>query len=147
MQQKKYLHHALKVMLLSSERLTVSKVRNWVKAKRFCEEMSFTETASDIGVSPLSLKLYLRLVAHKGFPRWRRDLRIAEAAKLLSDPRESEPVYVICGLVGIPDVRSFRRQFASVTGMTPGEYRQMSLRQSRLSSQRSGQASEGMRKP
>ncbi len=76
--------------------------------------------ALDICHEQLSAYFILRFGQH--FLRWRKEVRIEEAAKLLLSDRDI-PTAIIGEAVGISDKSNFRKQFKQVKGCTPSEWR------------------------
>jgi len=51
-------------------------------------------------------------------------LRIKEAVRLISDPRNTAPLKAVCLEVGFNSMTTFYNQFQAIMGMTPATYRQ-----------------------
>ena len=78
--------------------------------------------AADIGVEPDRLAEYLRRKTGKTVLGWRKGLRIEEAKRLLLD-RPDLSIAAVAELVGIGDKSNFKRQFAEMVRMSPGDWR------------------------
>jgi AraC-like DNA-binding protein len=100
----------------------IRKVEEWILQKRWLEDKSMAETAREIGISKELLSLYFRCIVKKSFLHWRKEMRIAEAKKLLLEER-STPLLIVAESVGIGDKSNFRKQFKEVAGCTPTEWR------------------------
>lgn len=102
-------------------------LEKWVKDRGYADPRSdMGAVAEQIGVSPLQLSYYFRVIVGKTFLAWRKEIRIREAQMLLVQYPEKS-VASIGEAVGITDKSNFRRQFVEVTGMTPIAYRKMLL--------------------
>lgn len=104
-------------------RRTRRAVRKWAIEKKYCEpDCSAYKAAEQMGMSVLQLNWYCRVHLGKTYNRFRMELRIREAVRLvLKFP--GKPFSLIGEAVGIPDKSNFRRDFRKVTGMTPDRYR------------------------
>lgn len=97
-------------------------IRGWIEEKRWLEDASMQEVADRIGISRNSLSNYFILNTGKPFLRWRKEMRIEEAKKLLLKEKDL-PTGIIGEAVGINDKSNFKRQFREVTGYTPAQWR------------------------
>ena len=98
-------------------------VRAWVLDKGYTRPLATAEDmAADIGIPLDLLCQYIHIVTGKQVLSWRKELRIFEAQRLMTDYPDL-PFTSIGQMVGIEDKSNFRRQFAEVTGMMPREWR------------------------
>lgn len=98
-------------------------LEKWVGERKYTNpDCTLEDVAEDIGVSPLQLAYYFRIVLGQSFQTWRKYLRIRDAQVLIAQNPEKS-IASIGYSVGITDKSNFRRQFLEVTGMTPMEYR------------------------
>lgn len=101
---------------------TLVKMNRWTREKRWVENQNMDEIAAELGIRKEQLSLYFRKHFGTSFIKWRRDLRIREAQRLLLEDKKI-PTAVIGESVGIYDKSYFRRQFKEVTGLTPAAWR------------------------
>lgn len=101
---------------------TVIKLVKWTREKRWVEDKNMDEVARELGVRKEQLSLYFCRHVGQSFIKWRRDLRIHEAQRLLLEDK-TIPTAIIGEAVGIGDKSNFRRQFKEVTGLTPAAWR------------------------
>ena len=96
----------------------------WVENEGYCSsEDGLEEVALGIGISKEQLAYYFRTRVGVPFTRWRVELRIRKAKRLLvSCPRMS--VKAVGEAVGMPDKSNFRKIFRLQTGFTPSEWRE-----------------------
>ena len=94
----------------------------WVADRAYCHpDQSMEAVAEELGISMEQLSYYCRSVLGVHFLTWRKQLRIAEAQRLLrADPALS--LQVVGERVGITDRTNFRRQFYEVCGCLPAEW-------------------------
>lgn len=96
----------------------------WLTEKGWCENLSLDETSEKLGLSKQKIALYTYCLYRMSFLRWRRELRIEEAKRLLLEDIKV-PTALIGEYVGISDKSNFRRQFKEATGYTPAEWRRL----------------------
>lgn len=110
-----------------ADALTQIKVEKWVAERKYTNpDSTLEDVAEDIGISPLQLSFYFRVVLGQTFQTWRKKLRIRDAQVLLAQYPEKS-IASIGESVGITDKSNFRRQFLEETGLTPMEYRKSLL--------------------
>lgn len=115
-----------KILQLADAR-TKAGLEKWVEARGYADPRAdMGDVAEQIGVSPLQLSYYFRMIVGKTFLAWRKEIRIREAQLLLIQYPDRS-VASVGEAVGITDKSNFRRQFVEVTGMTPIAYREMLL--------------------
>ena len=102
---------------------TAKKIDQWIKNKGWAEDLNQEEVARIMNLSSEQLGHYFRTRTGQSFLRWRRQLRIEEAQRLLLADRKM-PAALVGEAVGISDKSNFRRQFKELTGCTPAEWRQ-----------------------
>ena len=104
------------------------RLARWVSEGRYRERYcSMDMILEDLGLTRNELCSYCSRIFHKSFLSWRKELRMADARKMLLDHPEV-PVYEIASELGIDDRSNFRHQFKSVTGLTPSGWRQKFLK-------------------
>lgn len=97
----------------------------WIAKKGYCNpECSLRSLSDDFGVAEDHLICYFQENYKGGFRRFRTDLRIELAKKLLLSMPDA-PFSRIAVLVGILDKTNFRRQFKENVGMTPDMWRRL----------------------
>lgn len=97
----------------------------WIAKKGYCNpECSLRSLSNDFGVAEDHLICYFQENYKGGFRRFRTDLRIELAKKLLLSMPDA-PFSRIAVLVGILDKTNFRRQFKENVGMTPDMWRRL----------------------
>jgi len=88
----------------------------------FILDESVSDLAEKMGSTYQILSEYFRVVKHRRFTTWRKELRIKKAQKLLiQDPHLS--IATIREMVGINDKSNFRKQFKEISGLSPKEWR------------------------
>ena len=98
--------------------------QTWVNNKGYrLPHVTLQEAAQDIGTTSVKLHRYCINSLGMDFRAWRTSLRIEDAKKLMKeDPTLSSAQ--VARIVGIKDRSNFFRQFASVTGDTPEQWRE-----------------------
>ncbi|MBR5904996.1 MAG: AraC family transcriptional regulator [Bacteroidales bacterium] len=96
----------------------------WLADKGWAENLNLDEISEKLGLSKQKLALYAYCLYRMSFLRWRRELRIEEAKRLLLEDKKA-PTALIGEYVGISDKSNFRRQFKEATGYTPAEWRRL----------------------
>lgn len=91
-------------------------------------EISLHALAGRAGVSDSYLSARFKEETGETLSQWVRGRRVERAKELLS--RENPSIAQVAEQVGVLDVSYFIRLFRKETGMTPGEYRAQSLRDS-----------------
>lgn len=104
-------------------RRTIIAISEWVAARGFCEaECSLKSLSTKFGISENQLVYFFETHYPGGFRRFKKDLRIDEAKRLLVKMPDV-PLSLIAVMVGIRDKTNFRRQFTEITGLSPAEWR------------------------
>lgn len=103
---------------------TAVRIDRWTKEKGWTEDLCQEDVARKLNVRSEQLGLYFRTRTGKSFLRWRRELRVEEAKRLLMENRDM-PTALVGEAVGIPDKSNFRRQFKEITGYTPAQWRHL----------------------
>lgn len=105
----------------------IARIDKWFKEKGYCSaEQSMGDVAELFGISKDELSWYCRSTYGVGFLSIRKELRIQEAKRLISE-RPDLPMTTVGEMVGINDKTNFRRQFYEVLGITPHEWRKRIL--------------------
>ncbi|MBR3074743.1 MAG: helix-turn-helix domain-containing protein [Bacteroidales bacterium] len=100
------------------------KIDKWIKEKGWTEDLSQEDVARSLNLKSEQLGQFFYLQTGKSFSRWRRELRIEEAERIMREDRKM-PTVLVGESVGIPDKSNFRRQFKEITGYTPAEWRRL----------------------
>ena len=100
------------------------KIERWIKEKKWKEDIRMEQVAEDLDVSHYALSSYFRFYVGKPFLKWRMEVRIEEAARILLEHPDI-PASVTGVMVGIPDRSNFRRQFRKIKGCSPTEWRKL----------------------
>ena len=104
------------------------RLRQWVREGKYrLDYGSMDKILDDLGLTGGELSSYCSKKFNKSFLSWRKELRIKEAKKRLLDSPEV-PAYRIGRELGISDKSDFRHQFKSITGYTPGQWREKYLK-------------------
>lgn len=106
-----------------SEELIRQAVGGWIENKKFLDpDVSLGSLAQELKSNPTYLSRYINTEYGQNFRSWINSLRIAEAQRLITADG-SLSLAEVGQKAGIPSISTFYRQFASVTGMAPTEYR------------------------
>lgn len=98
-------------------------VCGWIECKKFLDpDISLKSLAKELNTNPTYFSRYINTFYGLNFRSWVNSLRIAEAQRIITES-DSLSLAEIGHKVGIPSTSTFYRQFASVTGMAPTEYR------------------------
>lgn len=107
----------------AADEKTSKGLETWIQQKgHTVPHASMEDVAEEIGVSSLQLSYYFRVIVGQPFLSWRKEKRILDAEVLLIKYPEKS-IASIGESVGIPDKSNFKKQFKSVTGMSPNEFR------------------------
>ena len=99
-------------------------MREWISNGGWAQNLNYDEVASTLGISKQKIALYTYCMHHTTFLRWRRELRIEAAKRILLEDKRI-PTSLVGEFVGIPDSSNFRRLFREMTGYNPGEWRRL----------------------
>lgn len=99
------------------------KLQLWVEAEGYHETVPIGKIIETLDVTREELNSYCRQVLGMNFLSWKKRLRIDEA-RLLLVSRPEMSASAIGKEVGIFDKSDFRRQFRSIVGCSPVEYRE-----------------------
>ena len=96
--------------------------------KNYKEKITLEQIAALVNMSPTAFCRFFKYRTQKTFSRFLIEVRIGHACKLLiqDDFNTAE----CCYSCGFSNISNFHRQFKSVTGMTPSQYRQKILSRS-----------------
>ena len=100
---------------------TARALERWTRDRRHLLPTSMEDVAAELNVSKEQLSHFFRMFYNVSFLRWRKELRIAEAERLLAENPEIS-LDRLGYEVGIPDKSNMRRQFLEVTGKTPAQW-------------------------
>jgi len=89
--------------------------------ERFCERLTITQVAAEVGVHPVHLAREFRRFQRCTIGEYIRQLRIERACRQLH--ASDEPLATIASAVGFSDQSHFSRTFKRLIGMTPAGYR------------------------
>ena len=98
-------------------------IDEWIKEKGWTEDLSQVDVARKFNLTSEQLGQYFYTQTGMSFSKWRRELRIEEAKRIMHEDNKM-PTVLVGESVGIPDKSNFRRQFKEITGYTPAEWRQ-----------------------
>ncbi|MCQ2182471.1 MAG: helix-turn-helix domain-containing protein [Bacteroidales bacterium] len=116
--------HARTRRLYVADEKTREGLERWLREKKHTiPSTGMEDVAEEIGVSSLQLSYYFRVVVGEPFLSWRKEKRILDAQALLVKYPEKS-IAAIGEAVGIPDKSNFKKQFKSVTGMSPKDFRE-----------------------
>ncbi|MCD8018917.1 MAG: AraC family transcriptional regulator [Clostridiales bacterium] len=90
-------------------------------AGHFLEDVSLSDMAQDLGVSPYVLSRVFSGTFHTNFNQYLNDLRLEYASSLLVNT--DSPITDICLDAGFQSQRTFNRAFKERYHMSPSEYR------------------------
>jgi AraC-like DNA-binding protein len=104
--------------------------RHFEKALEFIElnymtELKLQDAAAQAAMSPTYFSTMFKLLKGRSFVEYVNDIRLEASMKLLK--QTSESVEEISYRCGFNHLSHFHRTFKKTTGLTPGEYRKMSL--------------------
>lgn len=123
-QTKEYflLHNQAYTYLLKEEETNrINLVYNYV-ARNFRSPILIEEPASLLNMTPSSFSRYFRMKTSKSFSNFVTEVRIRNACNLLSTA-ETKSIAQICYESGFNTLSNFNKQFKTVMGITPKEYR------------------------
>ena len=86
---------------------------------RFDQDVAIPDLAGEVGLSTTHFRRQFRAYTGRSPVEYVRELRMAEAARLLS---EGEPIKQVAAAVGYEDAFYFMRVFRKTMGMPPGQY-------------------------
>ena len=103
---------------------TGESVEKWVREKGYLKPFATVEeVAADIGVPADRLTVWCRVTTGRPVLRWRKELRIEDAKRLLLEFPDL-PVATVGQMVGIDDKSNFKRQFTETVRQTPRQWRE-----------------------
>lgn len=123
--------YAMLILQKALPALTYKKARNVSKDvaadifaycnKNFCEDISLESISKEISISKEHIMRVFREKFHTNFRSYINHMRINKAVNLLQTTDKS--VTEISIAVGYNTIRTFNREFFTITGKTPSEYR------------------------
>ncbi len=116
---------ALRREPLRQENPLINDVMRYIDAN-FRQELTLSRAADYFAVSPSHLSRLFKRCSGLNFKQYLTQRRIAEAKRLLEDDPERK-IGAIADDIGQPNFALFNRNFKKVTGLTPSEYRKLSL--------------------
>ena len=87
--------------------------------ERFNRDIPIPELAREVGLSATHFRRHFRVYTGRSPLEYIRDLKMAEAKRLL---REGTPIKQVAAAVGYPDPFYFMRVFKQATGTPPGRF-------------------------
>lgn len=116
------LHNQAYIYLLKEEETNrINLVYNYV-ARNFRNPIFIEEPASLLNMTPSSFSRYFRMKTSKSFSSFVTEVRIRNACNLLSIA-ETKSIAQICYESGFNTLSNFNKQFKTMMGITPKEYR------------------------
>ena len=103
-----------------SNHKSLSIAKQYIK-DHFTEEISLTDVATEVGLTPSYLSNLLKKDTGKSYSEYLINLRIEKAKHLIKTT--DYKMYEISEMVGYPNTFYFTRLFKRETGMTPGEFK------------------------
>ena len=101
-------------------------LHRWVEERGYCvPDVDMKDVAQMLGISRERLSAYCLSVLGKSFLTWRKELRIAETQRLMSDQPDIS-LTMLAERVGL-DRANFRRQFCEVCGCSPQAWKEKHL--------------------
>lgn len=100
----------------------VQKVINYIR-EHFQEDITLTEVANLVGVTPEYLSKLFNQIIHVNFIAFLRDYRISEAKRMLLTGKYQ--VKEVANHVGFNDTKYFNKVFKSVCGVSPSEFKKV----------------------
>ena len=92
-----------------------------IVTQRFCGEITLSELAEQLDLTPGYLSGLMKKYIGKTFSEYLTYLRMEQAKKLLRETHDK--IYAVAVAVGYEDAFYFSRIFKRETGMTPGDWR------------------------
>lgn len=107
----------------ATEEFISTALNGWIEHKEFLRQDITLETlANSLATNQTYLSRYINSHYGQNFRSWINSLRIGESMRLLESDTELS-LDEIAEQIGIPSRSTFFRQFTSVAGVTPAEYR------------------------
>ena len=103
-----------------SNHKSLSIAKQYIK-DHFTEEISLTDVANEVGLTPSYLSNLLKKDTGKSYSEYLINLRIEKAKNLIKTT--AYKMYEISEMVGYPNTFYFTRLFKRETGLTPGEFK------------------------
>ena len=101
-------------------RTTLDKIGHYL-TEHFRDTLTLERLAREIGMNPSALCRHFRQRTGKTLFAVLNEIRISHACRLLRDTQQA--ISAIAWESGFANLSHFNRQFKSLTGQTPGEYR------------------------
>ena len=99
------------------------RLQQWIENKKYLETgKNLSDVAEELGTNRSYFSRYLNTHEECDFRNWRSRLRIEEASRLLLIYPDKS-VSGIAEMVGFSDRSNFHRQFTTIIGMSPQNYR------------------------
>lgn len=96
----------------------------WLEAgKAFDSSYTLEKVSQEFNVDKTQLNHYFSVKYGTSFLKWRRRLRMVQAAELIARNPEL-PLSEIAKCVGVPDKTNFKRQFTIEIGLSPQEWKE-----------------------
>lgn len=98
-------------------------VERWTEQKQFlCQGITLAGLAQELNTNQFYLSRFINSEYGQNFRSWINSLRVWESIRLMEQD-ETLSITEIAERVGLHSLSTFYRQFSSVTGMPPSEYR------------------------
>ncbi len=109
-----------------------SAIECWINKKGFIQQdITLESLAMELCTNQSYLSRHINAQFGQNFKAWINSLRIAESQRLLDDHHDLSLIEV-AERSGIPSNSTFYRNFVTVTGMTPAEYRRQKQSQNEI---------------
>lgn len=108
------------------DRALATRLDHLLRVEKMYQEPGFgrSEIARELGVAEAAISRVVKDHFGQSLPQILNAYRIEDAKILLTDT--NAPIHVIAGEVGFNSLASFNRVFRALTGVAPGEWRQLS---------------------
>lgn len=116
----------------SDNQIIPAAIECWINTKGFVQQdITLESLAIELCTNQSYLSRYINAQFGQNFKAWINSLRIGEAQRLLDDQHDLS-LTEVAEQSGIPSNSTFYRNFVTVTGMTPAEYRRQKQSESKM---------------
>ena len=106
-----------------AEEFISTTLKKWIERKEFlCQDITLETLTNELATNQTYLSRYINSHYGQNFRSWINSLRIGESMRLIESGTELS-LGEVAEQIGIPSRSKFFRQFTSVAGVTPAEYR------------------------